>query len=130
VAEGVGLGVGGRLGGAVKKPESVGATEGPGDSGVGSGGKDTNGGELGVGPGVGVVCTKMGCDRRGVGVGVTTATPPPLGRANATSIAPIIRPMTASTSAARIGSRLPPDAATRRLGYVTPAASPATGRRW
>jgi len=29
-----------------------------------------------------------------------------------------------------IGSRLVPDETARRLGYVTPAASPATGKRW
>jgi hypothetical protein len=29
-----------------------------------------------------------------------------------------------------IGVRLPPDDTARRLGYVTPAASPATGKRW
>jgi hypothetical protein len=29
-----------------------------------------------------------------------------------------------------IGSRPPPDATGRRRGYVTPAASPATGKRW
>jgi len=126
---GVGLGVGSTEGGGLMRPESVGARLGL-SKGVGNGANDTTGGALGVGPAVGVVCTKIGCDRSGLGVGVTTATTPPFGRARPTSTTPTIKPASASARAARTGSRLFPDATAPRLGYVTPAASPATGKRW
>jgi hypothetical protein len=114
-------------GGGLIKPESVGASDGDGVPGVGSGAKVWITGT--VGDGVGVIWTKIGCDSCGDGVGEPVATPPP-GRAKATSMAPITSPTSARARAARMGSRLPPDATARRLGYVTPAANPATGKRW
>lgn len=125
----VGVGVGWPSVGVGVRP-GVSVAKGVGEPGVGSGGNETTGGGLGAAVGVGVVCTKIGSEETGVLVGEALATPPPPGRANVTSMAPTTRPARASPSAARIGSRLVPDDAGRRLGYVTPAASPATGKRW
>ena len=148
VGVGVGVGVGGGVGflvgvGVGWPCVGVGVTDGggvtKGDSdgpivalgkGVGKGWKVTIGGGDGAAVGVGVMGTKIGSDETGEGVPVAEATPPPPGRAKATSMAPMTSPTRASASAAMIGSRLLPDATARRLGYVTPAASPATGKRW
>ena len=126
----VGVGVGGSEGGGVTKPEPLGKGVKVG-SGVGSPGNDSiaDGPGDGDGPGEGLVGTKIGSDDTGVPVGLASATPPP-GRAKVTSIAPTIRPARARPRAARIGNRLFPDDTGRRRGYVTPAASPPTGRRW
>ena len=125
----VGVGVGLMDGGGV----TMGDADGPIDplgNGVGSAGNEKNGAGVGEGDGVGVMGTKIGSDETGEGVALADAAPPPPGRAKATSMAPMTSPTRASASAAMIGSRLPPDATARRLGYVTPAASPATGKRW
>jgi hypothetical protein len=131
----VGVGVGGggvgvamMEGGGVTKPESLGKTMGDGEPGVGSPWNVSIGAT--VGDGVALAnCEKTGSDE--TGDPVATAMPGfEGGRARLTRIAPMTRPASASRSAATIGSRLVPDATARRLGYVTPAASPATGRRW
>ena len=124
----VGVGVGMPDGGGVPNGVSVGTTIWLG-VGVGRPGKDWGGSE---GPAVGVVVgwTKIGSDETGVPVGEAFATPPPPGRRKLTSSAPTTNPVIASARAAMIGTRLVPDDAARRLGYVTPAASPATGKRW
>ena len=72
-------------------------------NGVGSDGKVKNGAGVGEGDGVGEMGTKMGSDDTGDGVGEPLATPPPPGRAKATSIAPMTSPTRAKASAAMIG---------------------------